>query len=117
MIPLQAVLFVMLVVAAVIYFRYFANHIVGRFIVLLVACALLAFILVPEAAHRVAWFLGVGRGVDLIFYLSHAFMLILVGLLYIKQRKQQLVITELVRKISIELSQRGSEGDRNPSDR
>ncbi len=117
MIPMQAVLFVMLVAAAVIYFRYFAHQIIGRFIVLIVACALLALILVPEAAHRVAWFLGVGRGVDLIFYISHAFMLILVGLLYMKQKKQQLVITELVRKISIELSQRGSDGHRDPAER
>jgi len=107
---IQAVLFILLCVAAVIFCKYFSHHLDGRLLVLATGSALFVFILFPPLAHRVAWLLGVGRGVDLIFYLAHAFLLILVGMLYIKQKKQQTVITELVRKISIDRVQQHENG-------
>ena len=78
----------------------------GRLLVLAIGLVLFVFILFPPLAHRAAWLLGVGRGVDLIFYLAHAFLLILVGMLYIKQKKQQAIITELIRNISIDRAHR-----------
>ena len=105
---IQAILFILLIIAAVIYFRYFSHHVIGRMFVLTIGAALFIFILFPPLAHRAAWLLGVGRGVDLIFYLAHAFLLILVGMLYIKQKKQQLIITKLVRKIAIEIARRNN---------
>jgi hypothetical protein len=105
---IQAILFILLIIAAIIYFKYFSHHVVGRLFVLTIGLVLFIFILFPPLAHRAAWFLGVGRGVDLIFYLAHAFLLILVGMLYIKQKKQQVIITELVRKISIERTVRNN---------
>lgn len=105
---IQAILFILLIIAAAMYFKYFSHHVVGRLFVLTIGLMLFLFILFPPLAHHTAWFLGVGRGADLIFYLAHAFLLILVGLLYIKQKKQQVVITELVRKISIERARRNN---------
>ncbi len=107
---IQAILFILLCVAAAIYCKYFSHHLAGRLLVLATGCVLFIFILFPPLAHRAAWLLGVGRGVDLIFYLAHAFLLILVGMLYIKQKKQQRIITELVRQLSIELSLRKTNG-------
>jgi len=98
---IQAILFILLVIAAVIYCKYFSHHMAGRLFVLSIGLVLLVLILFPPLAHRAAWLLGVGRGVDLIFYLAHAFLLILIGMLYIKQKKQQLIITELIRQLSI----------------
>jgi len=106
---IQAILFVLLLIAAGIYFRYFSHHMAGRLLVLAIGVVLFVFILFPPLAHRAAWLLGVGRGVDLIFYLAHAFLLILVGMLYIKQKKQHMIITELVRKISLERARRNDE--------
>lgn len=106
MMIIQAILFVLLTIAALIYFKYFSHRMVGRLFVLGIGFVLFIFILFPSLSNRAAWLLGVGRGGDLISYLAHAFLLILIGMLYIKQKKQQVIITELVRKISIELSGR-----------
>jgi hypothetical protein len=106
---IQAILFILLIIAVVMYFKYFSHHVAGKLFVLTLGLVLFLFILFPPLAHRAAWLLGVGRGADLIFYLAHAFLLILVGMLYIKQKKQHMIITELVRKISIELARRNDD--------
>lgn len=99
---IQTTLFILLLIATAIFFRYFTHQFIGRVIVLTLGLVLFFFILSPSAAHDVARIMGVGRGVDLIFYLAHAFLLILVGLLYVKIKKQHFVITELVRKLALE---------------
>jgi hypothetical protein len=110
MIIIQGILFFLLLIAIAIYFRYFSHQIIGRIIVLAMGCVLFIFILFPSTSNYVAWSLGIGRGVDLIFELAHAFMLIIVGLLYIKLKEQQSILTELVRKIAIEFSRQKTDG-------
>ena len=69
--------------------------------ILLLGVFLVFFILLPDTTHKVANILGVGRGVDLIFYLAHSLMLILLGLLYAKNKRNDYIVTRLVRHVAI----------------
>ncbi len=56
----------------------------------------------PQATDRVAAFVGVGRGADLLVYLAVTFLLYAVLRLMTRQQKMSEEITELVRKIAVD---------------
>lgn len=58
----------------------------------------------PNISSKIANLLGVGRGVDLIFYISIVFGLLGFIVLYSKYRKMEIMLTELIRKESIRTS-------------
>ena len=59
------------------------------------------FTINPNLSIRIANILGIGRGVDLIFYISILFGILGFIVLYAKYRKMELLLTELIRKESI----------------
>jgi len=61
----------------------------------------LFFILQPDVSTDFARVLGVGRGADLILYISTVCMFILMLLIYIRYRKLKEQITQLNREITI----------------
>lgn len=61
----------------------------------------LVFVWVPSLSTRVAEFVGIGRGVDLILYLWVCISLILLLNLHLKLRTQDERITKLARAIAI----------------
>ncbi len=64
--------------------------------------AVLAFlILFPQKADKVAAFFGIGRGVDLVIYLSIAVLSLIVAILYAKVKMNERAITKIVRDIAI----------------
>lgn len=72
------------------------------FLILLFIGVGVFFVLNPEFTNRLAHWVGVGRGADLIFYLGFLFLFFLVIKLYSRLRKVEQNFTELVRKKSIE---------------
>jgi hypothetical protein len=65
--------------------------------------ALLAFLVIfPKITTVVAGKLGVGRGVDLLFYLSHAFLLLLIIGLWRRTVTLTMDLTKLAREIALE---------------
>jgi small membrane protein len=62
----------------------------------------LYFVWVPSHSTRVAEFIGVGRGVDLILYLWVCISLIVLLNLHLKLRAQHELITALARTIALE---------------
>ena len=62
------------------------------------ALAAIYFILVPDAATRIAHRLGVGRGADLLFYCCILFFLFIVLKLFARIRRLEQTITDLVRE-------------------
>ncbi len=58
-------------------------------------------ILFPKQADIVANFFGVGRGVDLVIYLSIAVLTLVVAILYAKVKVNERAITKIVRDIAI----------------
>ncbi|BCD62624.1 MULTISPECIES: DUF2304 domain-containing protein [Nitratiruptor] len=62
----------------------------------------LAFlILFPQKADKVAAFFGIGRGVDLVIYLSIAILSLIAAILYAKTKINERAITKIVRDIAI----------------
>ena len=66
-----------------------------------VSLAGLFFVWVPSESTRVAEFVGIGRGVDLILYLWVCISLIVLLNLHLKLRTQQEMITKLARAIAL----------------
>jgi hypothetical protein len=65
------------------------------------AMAGLYFVWVPKHSTRLAELVGVGRGVDLIFYVWVCISLILLLSLHLKLRMQMELITVLARKLAL----------------
>jgi small membrane protein len=66
-----------------------------------VALAGLYFVWVPSHSTRLAEFVGIGRGVDLILYTSVGISLIVILNLHLKLRTQLEMITLLARRIAL----------------
>ncbi len=60
------------------------------------------FIIFPNLSDSVASFFGIGRGVDLILYISTTVLLLLVAILYSRERIVNNQITILVRNKTIQ---------------
>ncbi|HQW44840.1 MAG: DUF2304 domain-containing protein [Chitinophagaceae bacterium] len=70
-------------------------------LLLLLFGAAVVFILFPESTNKLAHKLGVGRGADLVFYLSIIFFWFVILKLYSKIRKLEQTHTEIIRKEAI----------------
>ena len=75
----------------------------GFNIVLLASAAIVSviFILWPEVTSRMAKVMGVGRGADLIFYISIIMFWYVIIQLFARIRKLELMLTELIRKDTV----------------
>lgn len=61
-----------------------------------------AVVLIPDATGVIAERLGIGRGADLVIYLSLVAIFYLLFRIQIQQKKTERQITELVRKITLD---------------
>jgi hypothetical protein len=73
-----------------------------RIVGLLVFVALISLVLFPDLSIIIAHALGVGRGVDLIFYFSHLFLLLLIIGLWRRTLDMKATITKLTRAIALQ---------------
>jgi hypothetical protein len=60
------------------------------------------FVLFPETTNKIAHWVGVSRGADLLFYCSILFLFFLIMKLYSRLRRVEERFTDLVRSKSIE---------------
>ncbi|NPA03341.1 MAG: DUF2304 domain-containing protein [Epsilonproteobacteria bacterium] len=75
-----------------------------RITVILLYLFLAFLILFPQTADKVAEFFGIGRGVDLIIYLSIAVLSLIVAILYAKLKMTERAITKIIREIAVDKS-------------
>lgn len=96
---------VLLIGGVVIIFLYYAFRLRNAFFDLLILFVFsglaIFFILFPDYTHQIAKKLGVGRGADLLFYISILFFLFIVLKLFARVRRLENTITDLVRQQSI----------------
>ena len=67
-----------------------------------VVLTMLVFALQPDWSTSVAKLVGVSRGVDLLFYLSHLVLFFLAFLYFLKFKKMEARFTKLVRQLALE---------------
>lgn len=98
---IQVILSVGLLLICFYSYRRLRSSYVDAILILLFMAAGLVFIFFPELSNRVAHFLGVGRGADMIFYISILFFAFLIMKLYAKTRKLEQMITKIIRDESL----------------
>jgi len=69
-------------------------------VILLLSGLAVFFILDPQYTNILAHKLGVGRGADLVFYISILFFLFLILKLFARIRRLEKTVTELVRQLA-----------------
>lgn len=93
-------------------YRRLRSSYVDAIMILLFMAAGLVFIFFPELSNRVAHFLGVGRGADMIFYISILFFAFLIMKLYARTRRLEQMITKLTRDESLKSASSPVDGEK-----
>jgi small membrane protein len=84
------------------YFRSIRRPAIAKIIVSLILITGIVFFLYPELTNQLAHYLGIGRGADLIFYLSILGFAYLFILLYSKIRRLETQLASVIRNESLE---------------
>ncbi len=72
--------------------------------IFLIVLVMLVFAIQPDWSTEVARFVGVSRGVDLLFYLSHLTLLFVAFVYFLKFKKMEARFTKLVRELALDRS-------------
>lgn len=102
MTPIKIILIIALVVILRAFLVQKSLMLTKRVVAILMFVALLLLVIFPDASQKVAEALGVGRGADLIFYLSHLFFLLLIVALWRRTMVLTAAITKLSRAIALQ---------------
>jgi hypothetical protein len=90
---------------AVYFYVRLRNTLFDIILLFLLIAAAIIFILFPELTNKLAHYLGVGRGVDLIFYISTITFWFVILKLYTRIRKLEQIMTTIIRKDALENKQ------------
>ncbi len=71
-------------------------------VIFAVVLAMLVFAIHPDWSTSVAQRVGVSRGVDLLFYLSHLVLFFVAFLYFLKFKKMEARFTKLVRQLALQ---------------
>jgi hypothetical protein len=99
--PVQFILIVLLGIGTYVYFNRLRSGLLDRMMVLLFAVLGAVMTIAPDFTTSVANLVGVGRGVDLFFYLSILGLAFMCLLLYSRIRQLESSITELTRALAV----------------
>lgn len=87
---------------AVYFFVRLRNSLFDLILLLLLIATAIIFIVFPDLTNRIAHYLGVGRGADLVFYISIIIFWYVVLKLYARIRKLEQMVTGIIRKDAID---------------
>ena len=102
MIPIKVILILFLIIVLRVFLLQKSMVLTKRLIAFAMFFMLLFLILFPEISTVVANAIGVGRGVDLVFYMSHLFLLLLIILVWRRTNTLNTWVTELSRSIALQ---------------
>jgi hypothetical protein len=100
--PIQAILVLILLAIAGLYFNRLRKKSFDRLIILVFILAGIVLVIAPDLTTAIANRLGVGRGADLIMYLGLLALAFLCLLLYARIRELEASMTDLARWIALE---------------
>lgn len=99
---IQVVLTAGIIVIAIYMYLRLRSTIFDLILILLFLITGIIFVMFNEITDKMAHFLGISRGADMIFYLGILFLFFLILKLYSRLRRVEENLTELVRKRSID---------------
>ena len=90
-----------IIIAAYMYLRL-RNTLLDLVLIFLFLVTGIVFVIFNEITDKMAHFMGISRGADMIFYLGILFLFFLILKLYSRLRRLEQNLTDLVRKKSID---------------
>ena len=72
-----------------------------KLFILIFVATMVVFSINPDLSTAIANYLGVGRGADLLFYLSHLVLFFIAFMYYLKFKDMEIRFAQLVRHIAI----------------
>jgi hypothetical protein len=102
--------------ASFFYFLIAARKAVQRLFVAMFFLAGLVVIIDPDLSNRLAHSVGIGRGADLVLYLSTLFLFVVSFSLYLRSRRLEDALAMLVRELSIRFPLQEGGRDMPPPD-
>ena len=72
-----------------------------KLFILIFVATMVFFSINPDLSTAIANYLGVGRGADLLFYLSHLVLFFIAFMYYLKFKDMEIRFAQLVRHIAI----------------
>lgn len=101
MLNIKVILLIPLLLLIVFYLPKLGNRTFYRLTLIGISLVGILFVLFPSLTDKLAHFVGVGRGADLVTYLFIVFFFLAGITLYSKIRKLEADQTEIVRKIAV----------------
>lgn len=101
MTPIQVFLLLFLVGAFFLYWKLFQNRFLNRLVLVGAFCVTILFVFKPAMSTRLANWLGVGRGTDLILYISIVTVIFVLLMMYAKIKKLEEMLTTILREHSL----------------
>ena len=102
MINIKIILLIPLLLLIVLMLPRFRRHAMSRLIMILISLLGVLFVLFPSFTNKLAQYVGVGRGADLVFYLFMVFSFLYNIYLYAKLRMLQQDQTEIIKNMAIQ---------------
>lgn len=99
---IKIILFIPLLLLIILMLPKFRRHTMSKLIMILISLLGILFILFPSLSSRLANYVGVGRGTDLIIYLFMIFSFLYGIFIYAKLRMIQQNQTEIIKNIAIQ---------------
>ena len=99
---IQIILTIGIVVLAIYMYLRLRSSLFDMILIVLFFAAGIFFVLLPDTTTKIAHWVGVSRGADLLLYSSTLFLFFLILKLYSRLRKMEQKFTELVRNKSLE---------------
>ena len=115
--PIQAILVLLLLVMAGLYFNRLRKKTFDRLIILFFIFVGIILVLMPDWTTAIANLLGVGRGADLIMYLGLLMLSFFCLLLYARIRELEASLTQLVRSIALNQAREPGQAVETPVDK
>lgn len=101
---IQILLITLVSVIGIYFFVRLRNGIAETILLFTFAITAIVLILFPDITNKAAKFLHVGRGADLVFYISTLLFWFIVLKLYTRQRKLEQTLTQIIRDQSLRSS-------------
>ena len=101
MIPIQIVLISAIVFIAFYMYLRLRSSLLDAILIFLFCAVAVFFILFPDTTTKIAQWLGVKRGINLVFYCITLFFFFLILKLYSRMRRLEDKFTEIVRENSL----------------
>lgn len=99
---IQVILSAGIIIIAVYMYLRLRSTLFDLILIFLFLVTGIVFVIFNEVTDKMAHFMGISRGADMIFYLGILFLFFLILKLYSRLRRVEQNLTELVRKKSID---------------